>query len=412
MKWKAQLNLLFISQFIIIACLDMSDPYWPLIVHHFNSHIATQYLQYWSAAIYIFPALITILTTPLWTHLGQRVGHKKMLLRACGALVVTQVLISFTTNLYLILIIRLLQGIFAGFTAAAQAWSINSTQTKSHSYVIGRMQSATAIGSVVGPIIGGLVANFSYSALFFISASIMSVIVILLAYFLQETPLKNIQPTETKSSSFFRIKKNLCYLLLYISCSQTARWMSSSFFALYVIDRLKGNNFSVGLLYSSTALAILLFAPRFGVLIDKKISEPKVVKFIFITVLLGASCAQFIFSVATNLYLGLLSSIVGGICIGAIALIPYTLLIAEADEFNKDRIIGLGSSASKLGNLIGIALGAFIQAEASYSVSFVCIGLLYCILAIFLLLPRLQLQCNVPVNSIIHKCVDKEFQLG
>src|SRR5437870_9365100 len=114
-----QINLLLLAQFVIIACLDMSDPYWPLIIHSLNTSISQQYLQYWSAAVYIIPFFITIITTPLWTQLGDKIGHKKMLLRACIVLIITQILTGFASNPFLILAIRLLQGMFAGFTAAA-----------------------------------------------------------------------------------------------------------------------------------------------------------------------------------------------------------------------------------------------------------------------------------------------------
>src|ERR1700733_6714521 len=123
MSLRWQIALLFISQFIIICCLDMTDPYWPLIIHHFNSLLSSQEVQYWSAAIYITPFAMTIISIPIWGHLGDKIGHKKMLIRAASALVVTQCLVGFATNPFLILLIRMLQGIFAGYTAAGQAWA-------------------------------------------------------------------------------------------------------------------------------------------------------------------------------------------------------------------------------------------------------------------------------------------------
>src|SRR5690348_15215321 len=121
MSSKWQLNLLFLAQFFIIASLDMSDPYWPLIIQHSNNIISPKQLQYWSAAIYMIPFLITIMTTPFWSHFGEKIGQKKMLLRACLALMVTQLLLCFVSQPVLVLGVRSLQGVFAGFSAAAQA---------------------------------------------------------------------------------------------------------------------------------------------------------------------------------------------------------------------------------------------------------------------------------------------------
>lgn len=87
--WRNQARLVVFSQFIIILALDMSDPYWPLILSSF--HLFSPYsLQYWSGAIYMAPLLTTILTTLLWTKIGEFIGYKKMILRAGFALAATQ----------------------------------------------------------------------------------------------------------------------------------------------------------------------------------------------------------------------------------------------------------------------------------------------------------------------------------
>ena len=130
--------------------------------------------------------MVTIITTPLWCRMGDRIGHKKMILRACSVLIMTELLIGFAINPFQVLAIRLVQGIFAGFTAAAQSWSIMISHPDSHGVVIGRMQAATAIGSIIGPVFGGFVANyFGYSSIFFISAIICSVTVMLLGIVLK-----------------------------------------------------------------------------------------------------------------------------------------------------------------------------------------------------------------------------------
>jgi DHA1 family multidrug resistance protein-like MFS transporter len=375
MTWKGQINLLFVIQITIIACLGMSDPYWPLIIHHLNPTIMSKQLQYWSAAVYIIPFLITIISIPIWSRLGDKIGHKKMLLRAGCALILTQILIGVTTSPVLLLGICLIQGVFAGFSAAAQAWSVTMSRPESHSYVIGRMRAATAVGAIIGPFIGGIIANyFGYSAIFFISSIFCSVVVIAIAKYLHETPYKQFIQ---KTKGLRHINKSLMYLLILICLTQAAKWMSSPFFALYVTQRLSGNTLMVGLLYSCIALTVFLSAPKWGLIIDKKIEQSHWVKRILVVTLLVASFSQYFFAFGSNLYLAILSSLVWGVCIGAISLIPFSLLIRQTHEQYRGSVIGLGNSASKLGNLLGVALGAFLQAETNFTYSFIGIGLLY-----------------------------------
>ena len=106
--WCQQTRLIILGQLIIITMLDMSDPYWPLILASFHSFTART-LQYWSGAIYMAPLLTTIFTTLLWTKIGERIGYKKMILRAGFALAATQGALFFFSNPWLILSIRLLK---------------------------------------------------------------------------------------------------------------------------------------------------------------------------------------------------------------------------------------------------------------------------------------------------------------
>jgi MFS family permease len=392
MSSKWQINLLFTSQLIIIAGLGMSDPYWPLIIHNSNHVLSPQQLQYWSAAIFIVPFFITVLTTPFWSHFGEKIGQKKMLLRACFALMVSQFLLCFVSQPIFVLVVRLLQGIFAGFSAAAQAWSITMSRPESHSYVIARLQSATAVGTIIGPIVGGCIANyFGYNAIFFVSALIFSLVIIVLMSQLPETPRKHSTPSGPMfKNPWHGLDKNLFFLLAMICFTQAARWMSSPFFALYVSQRLGGNNITVGILYSCIATMIFLSAPKWSIIIDKKTQQYDIVKWVFILTLFIAGLSQYLFAYMTNIYCMLFASLLWGICLSAISLIPSTLLIRYTEEQHRGKVIGLGSSATKLGNLIGVALGAFVQAETNFTCSFVVIGLLYFALSGILLMLHLH----------------------
>lgn len=376
-----QINLMFYSQIIIMACFNMSDPYWPLIIHRLDDKIPSDHLQYWSAAIYIIPFLITILTTPMWSYLGDRIGHKKMLLRASFALAGTQLLIGFATDPLLIVGIRLLQGVFAGFTAAAQAWSIIMADPKSHSYVMGRMQGATAIGTIVGPLVGGLIANYlGYSSIFFLSAAICTATVMVMMICLQETECSQSLKKSRSLRELFHLQNNVLYLLGLICLTQTARWMNSSFFALYAFDQLSGDNLTVGILYSIIALAIFLSAPKWGHYIDKSYRTRNIKMILMVTLIISA-LSQWLFAFSQGLILALFSALLWGISLGAIALIPFTLLLKEANANNKGSLIGFGNSATKMGNMMGVALGTLIKANVDYTYTFIAIGLFYCSLA-------------------------------
>jgi MFS family permease len=379
-----QIWIVLIAQFLVIACLYMTDPYWPLVVRQMNPSMNPAYLQYWSAAVYALPLLVTIITTPLWTHLGSRIGYKKMILRACFVLAVTQLLVGFITHPGLLLGVRLLQGGFAGFTAAAQAWSITMSDAQSHGNIIGRVQAATAVGTIVGPTLGGFIANyFGYNYIFFISAAFCFATTVGLAIFLRETPKNNHIKKTFSITHFTKLSKITKYLLGLICLTQTARWMSSTFFALYVLHWLHGSNLTVGVLYSSIALMIVLSAPWWGRLMDTSAVRSILFKRLLYLTLIIAAMIQIIFAFSNNISMIFIACLALGVCLGALSLLPFSELVHQTDQQNKGSVVGFCSSASKMGNLIGVALGALIQAFSNFTISFVSIGIFYVLIVIF-----------------------------
>ena len=378
--WRQQASLVVFSQFIIILVLDMSGPYWPLILSSLHS-LNPRTLQYWSGAIYMAPFLTTIFTTLLWTKLGERIGYKKMVLRAGFALAATQWSLIFFDNPWLIFSIRLLQGALAGFTAAAQAWSLAITPTNVHSQVLGRLQAATAMGSIIGPVCGGMLSHYyGYVSIFISSGFICLLITSILAIFLQDNPEKQHILAQKKPKNFFWGERRKNLLLLLICSTQAARWMPTPFFALYVIQRLHAGNLTLGFIYASIALAISLTTPSFGRVIDRQATYAWT-RLCLVLALLLSGVVQWGFAFITRSYFAFILSIFWGVGLGIISLTLFTFLLKDVNDSTRANAVGLGNTALKLGNLLGIIAGALVQAEGQFMLSFMVIGCFYFILA-------------------------------
>jgi MFS transporter, DHA1 family, multidrug resistance protein len=385
---QAQARLIIFAQFIIILALDMSDPYWPLIissVHLFNPRA----LQYWSGAIYMAPLLMMIFTTLLWIKVGERVGYKKMILRAGMVLAATQWSLFFFSNPWTILVIRLLQGGLAGFSTAAQAWSLTRAPINTHSQIVGRLQAATAMGSIAGPICGGLVSHYyGYLSIFITAGGMCLLLTLILANYLQENPTQSIKViAKKKQTNFFLGETGKNLLLLLICGTQIARWMSTPFFALYIAQQLHADNLVLGLIYACMALSMSLMTLTLGKIIDKQFSWHIWAKLILIMALILSGLSQWGFAFITKLYLAFGLSILWGLSLGVIAIILFSFLLNDISDSNRAKAVGLGNTALKLGNLLGIIAGTFIQAESMqvdghFMVSFMVIGFFYLVLAI------------------------------
>ncbi|BBB14753.1 transporter major facilitator family [Candidatus Rickettsiella viridis] len=380
--WYLQVRLVVFSQFIIILALDMSDPYWPLILSSFHL-FNPRSLQYWSGAIYMAPLLTTILTTLLWTKIGEFIGYKKMILRAGFALAATQWGLFFFANPWAIFTIRLIQGGLAGFTAAAQAWSLSITPTNTHSQIVGRLQAATAMGSIVGPICGGIISHYyGYLSIFISAGCVCLLLSFVLANFLKENPLQSIRASVSSRQKRFFLDEGKQNLLLLLICStQAARWMSAPFFALYVAEQLHADNLTLGFIYATMALTMSLTTSILGRIIDNKPGQYGGIGLLIVALLLSG-LAQWGFAFISKSYLAFAVSLFWGISLGIISLLLFSFLLKGIGDESRAKAVGLGNTALKLGNLIGIMMGTLIQAEGHFMLSFAVIGGVYFFLAI------------------------------
>ena len=145
---------LFALQLVAMGAMEMSGPFWPVHLRRLGE-LSPHALAWVSAIAYAGPMAMAMCTTPWWGRLGDRVGHKPMLLRALLALAATQWWIAATDNVAVILSVRLLQGALAGYIAAAQAYGARLVTRAARGALLAQLQAATAIGSVTGPVIGG-----------------------------------------------------------------------------------------------------------------------------------------------------------------------------------------------------------------------------------------------------------------
>ncbi|MGH8810258.1 MAG: MFS transporter, partial [Noviherbaspirillum sp.] len=152
----AALRWLFVIQLISMGAMEMSAPFWPLHLRalgQFSPHA----LAWASGIAYAGPMVMAMCFTPWWGRLGDRTGHKPMLLRALVALAATQLWIATTDDAVTILVVRLVQGALAGFIAAAQAYGACLVDSGKRGSLMANLQVATAIGSVIGPLGGGAI---------------------------------------------------------------------------------------------------------------------------------------------------------------------------------------------------------------------------------------------------------------
>jgi len=111
-------------------------------------------LAFWVGIIYGVAPLCAAFAGPLWGGLGDRIGKKPMAIRANLAIAVTTALMPLAPTPVVLLCMRAVQGMFAGYVAPAMALATAAAPRAGHGVVIARLQVAMAAGSVLGPVVG------------------------------------------------------------------------------------------------------------------------------------------------------------------------------------------------------------------------------------------------------------------
>lgn len=146
-RWRG----LIAVQLISMGAMEMSNPFWPMYLPTLAGGSAWQAL----AGTYVLPMLGMALTSVWWGRIGDRHGHKWMMVRALCGLALTQLALACSTSVAEVLAWRLLQGMLAGFIAPAQAYGVALLRGASPYALFAALQVATNLGSLLGATLGG-----------------------------------------------------------------------------------------------------------------------------------------------------------------------------------------------------------------------------------------------------------------
>jgi MFS family permease len=380
--------LLWFGLASIVAVMEMSGPFWPFYLRQLQEY-SEQSLVLWSASLTAAPMLTAALTTAFWTRLGDRVGHKWMLLRAVFALAVTQCWIGQVNQVEILLLIRLLQGALAGVIAASMAYGLSVTDKHQQGRTLGGLQSAISAGALVGPIVGGVVADhWGFSALF--TGSALACLAVMLMWGagltaghavkssnkLSNQPSKPLQSASSPAKPLWRTPG--AAILGLIVLAQLARMMTQPFLTLYVEQTLAIELSYLGVIYGATGLAMFLAAPLWGPRLDKM---PYAQILQQTALVAGASAILMLCHLwvkdGTSL---LLVRFLWGLCLAAI--LPALLYLLKDHCSGAGQQIGQGQSMAKWGNFFGYLIGGSVAAVLSLRFGFIAVAGIYLLLAL------------------------------
>ncbi|HLQ96848.1 MAG TPA: MFS transporter [Pseudogracilibacillus sp.] len=350
---------MWFANFFVAGSMTMVLPFISLYIETFGDY-SDAYVQSWSGWIFAITFVTAFFFSPLWGRIGDKYGRKKILIMSASGLAVSVLLMGFATTVWQLFLLRFMAGIFTGFIPMSQALISTQTPKNIAGKVLGTLQTGSVTGTLMGPLLGGVIADgFGYSAAFKTVSVTIFLSALIVMFGVKELKVRVTDDEKvqyTTKEVFAHIVKHPVLFIVMITSAlvQVAHFSIQPILSLYVaeINGTASIAFFSGLAFSAAGLGNLLFARRWGVLGDK-IGYTK----IMIALLFMAGLVYFPGAFVTSIWQLVVLRFLLGIAIGGIVPTRIAYIRQEAPISMQGEVLGYNTSLRFLGNIIGPALG-------------------------------------------------------
>ncbi len=196
-QWRRNRLALNIAAAMVWAGFTFVMPFLPLYVKELGVE-GDAAIASWSGLLLTTSPLLAALLGPAWGRLGDRYGMKIMIERCALALAIHWGLFGFARNMYDLLGLRIMLGLFGGFGILSMPLLVASTPKEHMSRSIGVLQTVQMVSSAVGPLIGGALADWIGIRNTCLVSTALSVIALLMIRLLYMEMRSDIAPGEPR----------------------------------------------------------------------------------------------------------------------------------------------------------------------------------------------------------------------
>jgi len=387
--WKVNLFSVWLGCFFTGLAMSQILPFLPLYIEQLGVH-DHEALSLWSGLVFSGTFLVSAIVAPMWGSLADRKGRKLMLLRASLGMAAVMLLQGFATNVWQLFILRTLMGLTSGYIPNAMALVASQVPRDKSGWALGTLSTGQISGVILGPMLGGFMADHvGLRIVFFMTAGMLFISFLVTLFLIKERVVVVSKADKLSGKAVFA---SLPYPMLIISlfCTtltiQLANGSIGPILALFIKALTPSSDniaFISGVIAAVPGVSALLAAPRLGRLGDRIGTER-----ILLAALLFATLLFFMMSwVTTPVQLAVLRFLLG-FADGALLPAVQTLLMKHSSDQVTGRIFGYNQSFMYLGNVAGPLIGSGISALAGFRWVFIAT-------AVIILINTAQLWLNV-----------------
>lgn len=375
--WKRTLYTLWGAEFLAALGMSLIIPFLPFYIRELGVSELSE-VKRWSGFVYAAPFLVATFSTPLWGWLGDRYGRKAMLIRALFGFAFSSILMAFAQTVEQLFILRLIQGGVSGFIAATLAIAATATPREHMGYAMGVLQTSLTTGMIIGPFVGGLLADqIGYRNIFFVTGGFGLMAGALVFWLVQEKDPSRDKRWVGGWISNFRFVFTSPALLTIFAGSVVVQFAIMSIqpvLSLFVEALRPGSEHLAtiaGGVFAVAGLASLISSPFWG-----KSGDRIGYKRVLSITLLGGGITCFPQAFVSRIYQLFLLRFVHGLFGGGILPALNTLTTLNVPEERRGGVLGIARSGLLIGSVLGPISGGYLAASLGIRSVFIIAGIL------------------------------------
>ncbi|WP_248928871.1 multidrug efflux MFS transporter [Paenibacillus hamazuiensis] len=272
--WKRNLFVCWFGMFVTGIGMSQIAPILPLYIKQLGVHDSGSISQL-SGLAFGITFIVSAIFSPIWGIAADKYGRKPMLLRASLGMAIIVGCMGFAHNVFILIGLRLLQGVITGYSTACTTLIATQTDKEHSGWALGTLSTANTSGSLIGPTIGGFIAeHFGLQHSFFVTGGLMLVAFMTTALFVKESFVRHDNKVLNMKEVWNSIPEKSLTITLFITffVLTVAMYSVEPIITVYVAQLSRNTDhvaLIAGIAFSASGLANIIAAPRLGRLSDR-----------------------------------------------------------------------------------------------------------------------------------------------
>ena len=378
---KRAIYILIFGNFLICLGISLVIPVQPFIKKMYGYSTTDIGIM---TSLYAFAQF---LASPIVGRISDRMGRKVVIVTGLSLYMISEIIFALSNSLWLFNVSRIIGGLSAAmFMPTSMAMAADLTDKKERARVIGWISAALSGGLILGPGIGGLLANFSIKTPFWAAAALGLISTIFTIIFLVDEP-QNLMTKSEKISWKHFLKPMMIVLFAMIFISSFGLQGFESIYSIYVNQVFKFSMGTIALVLTLNGISSLFFQIVMFDWLTRQLGELHLIGLCFF---LGGLCTVWITQAHHQLEVIIATLIV--FTAFDIVRPAITTLLTKTSQANQGLINGLNMSLTSVGNVVGPIMSGMLM-DMNPQVPYIVVAMiLFASFVITLIVQRVAVQ--------------------